>query len=205
MNTPYNTAAAAAAASAQSRPQPADDFRYASGPTGYGMAVKVGECLPLPVHAKGYIYLGGPILGAAYSEARFGWRQYVQEHVAFGIRVLSPMRHEGHLVTHNGPIEDDVVDNATHFFAGSKVIFHKDVLDIRRCDVMLVNLLGATRPSLGSVTEIGMGYALDKTIVTVMEPGNIHWHPFVTEPSALVLDNLDDAIFAVNGLLSTGV
>ena len=123
-----------------------------------------------------------------------------------GITVLSPMRHEGHLSEHTGTIDDDVIDNASHFFAGSKIIFAKDVLDIRSCDIMLANFLGATRPSLGTVSEIGMAYILNKTIITVIEKkDNIHLHPFVLEPSALVLDNLPDAITAINSLLSTGI
>ena len=122
-----------------------------------------------------------------------------------GITVLSPMRHEGHLAEHTGPIDDDVIDNASHFFAGSKIIFAKDVLDIEHCDILLANFLGATRPSLGTVSEIGMAYVMGKTIVTVIDKDNIHQHPFVLEPSALVLDNLPDAITAINSLLSTGI
>ena len=75
----------------------------------------------------------------------------------------------------------------------------------RRCDLVLVNLLGATKVSIGTVSEMGMAFAMDKTIITVIEPDNIHQHPFVTETSSLVLDNLDDAIYAINSLLSVGI
>jgi len=176
-------------------------IKYAVGSTGAGMPVKA----PAPHAAKGTVYLAGPILGKTYTECRFSWRQEVALRMLPGITVLSPMRHEGHLSEHIGPIDDDVIDYADHYFSEAKAIFAKDVLDIRRCDIVLANFLGATQPSLGTVSEIGMAFILNKTIITVMEPGNVHVHPFVTEPSVLVLDNLDDAISAVNSLLSTGI
>ena len=176
-------------------------IKYATGPTGAGMEITA----PAPEDATGVVYLAGPILGKTYMDCRFGWRQEVAMRLFRGITALSPMRHEGHLSEHTGTIDDDVIDNASHFFAGSKIIFAKDVLDIRSCDIVLANFLGATRPSLGTVSEIGMAYIMGKTIVTVMEDTNIHRHPFVLEPSALVLDNLDDAITAINSLLSTGI
>ncbi len=183
--------------------------RFAQGPDGTGMEIKAP--VPKVIYnwptetAMGVVYLAGPILGKTYEDCRYGWRQEVALGMHSGITVLSPMRHEGHLSEHTGTIEDDVIDNATHFFAGSKIIFAKDVLDIRNCDIVLANFLGATRPSLGTVSEIGMAYVMGKTIITVMETDNIHRHPFVVEPSALVLDNLDDAITAINSLLSTGI
>ncbi len=198
----YETDAAKAAGAVAGALLPkAGCIKYARGPTGAGMKVEA----PAPVDATGVVYLAGPILGKTYTDCRFGWRQEVAMRLLSGITALSPMRHEGHLSEHNGPIEDEVIDHATHFFAGSKVIFAKDVLDIRHCDIVLANFLGTTRPSLGTVSEIGIAFALNKTIVTVMEDDNIHRHPFVLEPSALVLDNLDDAITAINSLLSTGI
>jgi len=46
---------------------------------------------------KGSVYLSGPIAGQTYDDARFGWRKEFAEKMAIGIKVLSPMRHEGHL------------------------------------------------------------------------------------------------------------
>ena len=176
-------------------------IKYAMGPTGAGMTI-VAPALP---HTEGKVYLSGPILGTTYEDARYGWRKQVALGLLPGIQVLSPMRHEGHLSEHIGPIDIDVIDNASHFFSQSKIMFAKGVLDIRSCDIVLANFLEATWPSLGTVSEIGMAYILNKTIVTVMADTNIHRHPFVLEPSALVLDNLDDAITAINSLLSTGI
>lgn len=176
---------------------------------------------------SGAVYLSGPIAGLTYQEARYGWRKEVADRLAPGIAALSPMRHEGHLAEVRGPLE--AADQLDHFFSGSRIIVEKDRLDIERCDIMLVNLLGAKRVSLGTVAEIGMAYALGKKVVLVIEDEgtvqvgthrtgtrdewedvpvygrNIHDHPFVTIPAALRLNNLDDAIHAINSLLSEGL
>jgi nucleoside 2-deoxyribosyltransferase len=152
---------------------------------------------------KGTVYLSGPITGLSYDDARFGWRTTFNNGMERGITVLSPMRHEGHLAEIKGELDKQY---PTHYFSGARVIVEKDRLDIERSDVMLVNLLGAQRVSIGTVAEIGIAYTLGKTIVLVMEDeGNVHDHPFVTVPAALRLNNLDDAIDAVNSLLSEGL
>jgi nucleoside 2-deoxyribosyltransferase len=166
---------------------------------------------------NGAVYLSGPIAGLTYEEARYGWRKTVADQLAPGIRALSPMRHEGHLAEVRGPLE--AADQLDHFFSGSRIIVEKDRLDIERSDIVLVNLLGAMeRVSLGTVAEIGMAYAMGKKVVLVIEDAdemwdgvtyvpfkNIHDHPFVTIPAALRLNNLDDAIHAINSLLSEGL
>lgn len=167
---------------------------------------------------KGTVYLSGPIAGLDYEHARYGWRMTVAAQLAEGIRVLSPMRHEGHLAEVKGPL--DPAGQLDHFFSGAKIIVDKDRLDIQRADIVLVNLLGATKVSIGTVAEIGMATALGKTIILVMEDpltvvsndyrvttmgNNVHDHPFVTVPASLRLNNLDDAVYAVNQLLSEGI
>lgn len=156
----------------------------------------------LTPYGSGSVYLAGPITGLTYLDARFGWRKYVADQFNRGITVLSPMRHEGHLSEVQGGLKKNYPD---HFFSKSKVLFQKDVLDIRRADVVLVNLLGAKEASKGTLVEIGMAYAWDKFIVVVVEPGAIHDHPFVTEPASAVLHSLDEAIEIINSLLSEGV
>jgi nucleoside 2-deoxyribosyltransferase len=154
--------------------------------------------------ASGSVYLSGPITGLSYKEARYGWRKYVAERLYKGIKPLSPMRHEGHLEEIPHTIVDSELPD--HFFSRSKAIVEKDLLDIRRSDIVLVNLLGATEVSRGTLVEIGMAAMANKTIVTLIEPkGNPNDSFFVREPSALVLEDVDDAIYAVNSLLSEGL
>lgn len=151
------------------------------------------------------VYLAGPISGLTYDDARYGWRKEFQDKlVAKGSRAvpLSPMRHEGHLAEVKGPIE---VNYPTHLFSHGKMIVAKDFLDIEVSAIVVANFLGTTKASLGTVAEIGYAAAKGKTIVVIMEKGNMHYHPFVTEPAAVVVDNLDDAVTIVDSLLSEGI
>lgn len=144
------------------------------------------------------VYLSGPIMGLTYDEARYGWRAYVAERLLPGIEPLSPMRQEG-------PLSGSPEKQVNHIFSHAHMIVRKDWLDIQACDMMMVNLLGAKAISRGTLVEIGMAYALGKTIITIMEPtGNLHDHPFVRELS-IMADNIDDAIVITNAMLSVGV
>jgi nucleoside 2-deoxyribosyltransferase len=154
--------------------------------------------------ANGTVYLSGPISGESYDDARYGWRKYVADRLTPGIKALSPMRHEGHLAEIKGPLENQYPD---HFFSGKRIIVEKDKLDIERCDIMLVNLLGATkRVSIGTAVEIGIAMTLGKKVILVIEEsGNVHDHPFITEPASLRVSSLDDAVYAINMLCSEGI
>lgn len=152
--------------------------------------------------ASGTVYLSGPITGQNYQEARYGWRKYVAERLSPGIKALSPMRHEGHLAEVFGSLEKEYPE---HFFSQPRVLVEKDRLDIERSDIILVNLLEANRVSIGTMVEIGIAVALGKKIVLCVHRGSMHDHPFVIETASLVLDKLDDAIYAINSLLSEGI
>ena len=154
------------------------------------------------------VYLSGPILGCTYDDARFGWRKEVADKMAPGIQVLSPMRQEGHLAEQWGKkaITDCVTTEQSHFMARPKSIYSKDLLDVKMCDIMLLNLMGATVVSRGSLVELGWASAFGKHVITCMEDtGNCHDHPFIREASAMVLNNIDDACDCINSLLIPGV
>lgn len=116
---------------------------------------------------RGKVYLSGPIAGLSYEEARFGWRMAFAGQLEQGITVLSPMRQEAHLegttalpARGSGP------------FASDEALVLKDFTDIKNCDLMVVNVLGAKKVSIGTVAEIGMAHALGKPIILIIEPAN---------------------------------
>lgn len=158
------------------------------------------------------VYLSGPILGLTYKDARFGWRSKFADLVrregeissaTTGIQVLSPMRHEGHLAELKGKIRDDNLPD--NLFSRPKMIVAKDLLDIDTSDIVVVNVQGAKKVSIGTIAELGYAYGKGKTIVTIMDADNIHKHPFVTEMSDVVVERLEDAAAIVKSLLSEGV
>lgn len=164
----------------------------------------------------GTVYLSGPITGLTYEEARFGWRSEFALHLhslgkwGQAIRVLSPMRHEGHLAELKGPIEKAYPEN---LFSSPKMIVAKDFLDVKASDIVIANLWGSTKVSVGTMVELGYAKALGKTIIVIMEdeivdhdyPKNPHRHPFVTELADAIAPSVQRAAEIVSSLLSEGV
>ena len=126
------------------------------------------------------------------------------------------MAPRGKLATGTGPLRNaDFLENIEGPIGKSyphlpeahpKVILSHDLLDIRRCDILVACLLDTDKVSIGTVAEINYAKALGKTIITVMElSGNIHDHPFVTEQSDYIVETVSEAAEIVNDLLGEGI
>lgn len=153
------------------------------------------------------VYLSGPITGLTYKEARYGWRavftKLLRDLGRRKITVLSPMRHEGHLAEMKKlPILPDNLP--THLFSHPKMIVTKDFLDIDESTVMVVNLLGATAVSQGTLIEMGYARKAGVTMVIIRDPGNPHNSPFIAE-MGIVVNTLEEAAAIVASLLSEGI
>jgi nucleoside 2-deoxyribosyltransferase len=92
---------------------------------------------------------------------------------------------------HNGP------------FFTSRGIMTRDFNDVKRCDALLVNLLGLVKPSLGTIMELAWAYAMQKpAVVAIEKTGNPHDnHPMIHEAMPFRVDSLDEAIHAVAVIL----
>ena len=150
------------------------------------------------------VYLAGPIAGISGSDAT-DWRHYALARLEIHcIECLSPMRAKAALG------EQEKISTNYHdyerlgTFFTSKAIMARDFNDVRRADVLLVNLLGAPRPSLGTVMELAWAYAMQKPAVVAIEPsGNPNDdHPLIHEAMPFRVDSLDDAIDAVAVILN---
>lgn len=153
------------------------------------------------------VYLAGPIAGCTYKEA-FAWRVNAKRQLqAFGIDSLSPMRQKKALA--------DLVNIGADFrayedngpFYTSHGIMQRDMTDVRRSDVLLVNLLGAVGPSFGTSMELAWAYWAQKPVVVAIEPkGNLHDnHPMLKEAmGALRFPTLEEAIHGAAIVLGLG-
>jgi nucleoside 2-deoxyribosyltransferase len=155
------------------------------------------------------VYLSGPITGMDYGNARFGWRKTFADMLDYGIGILSPMRHEGHLAEMRQPMTVEALQKYEtenkHLFSHPVMIVAKDRLDIEQSTVVIVNLLGAEKPSQGTIWEMGYAAALGKQIIVVQEPGDkVHTSPFIVTGN-VVVPTLEDAANIVNSLLSEGL
>lgn len=147
------------------------------------------------------VYLAGPITGMTY-DAATQWREDVALNLPTGMRGISPMRGKEYLKTLVPDNLPSVLKDGTLPMSGARAIFSRDTFDIRRSDVVLANLRGADRVSVGTVFELGYAHALGKTVIVVMEAaGNPHDHPFVREAATFVVGTTDEALALMRSLV----
>jgi len=151
------------------------------------------------------IYLAGPITGLSYGEA-LDWRAEVRERLAASaphIECIDPMRTKQHLAA---------VDTiGPHGHAGALLDSHavvaRDLWDVDRCDVVLMNLSGASEVSIGSMVELGRASVRGKFVIVVLPPAdpasehpNPHDHLFVHELASTLVKDLDDALAVIESM-----
>lgn len=131
---------------------------------------------------------------------------------ALGIDALSPMRANEFLK------KTDVIDaNGVYhpFLTTDSAITTRDLNDVMRCDAVLMNLLGATRISIGCMIEAGWAHAFRKPVVLMIEPSgphldtqdhpaNVHEHPILRSIAGYRVSNLDDGIEAIHYVVPRG-
>lgn len=141
------------------------------------------------------VYLAGPITGLTFGAAD-DWRKYaVDVLMSHGIVGLSPMRGKAFILKRIGEREvlGQTYEDAP--LSTQRGIVARDRFDVARADVVLFNLVGAEKVSIGTMIEYGWASAHGKMIVTVMEKtGNVHDHAFVRELSPYRVETLDEAL-----------
>ncbi len=143
------------------------------------------------------LYLAGPILDCSYNES-IDWREYVSKKLPKHIKGVSPMRGKEFLSK-----EQKLKGSYKEYpVATQKGITCRDRMDVTRCDMILVNFLGADKISVGSVMEIAWADILRKPIVVAMEKENIHSHAMIREVSGFIVSDLDEAIKVAIAVLS---
>ena len=150
------------------------------------------------------VYLAGAIAGIPGTDA-VEWRRDVAADLGMrNIETLDPMRHKRALYRPER-ISTDYRDYADRGpFYTSRGIMARDFNDVKRCDALLVNLLGLTKPSLGTCMELAWAYALQKPAVVVMEAsGNPHdLHPMLHEAMPFRVDTLEEGADVVATVLN---
>lgn len=149
--------------------------------------------------SKPLVYLAGGIAGLSGAAATDWRRDAHRLLLGRGVETLSPMRSKYYLQEAQS-ISMNYNDYADYgAFFTSRGIMARDFNDVKRCDALLVNLLGLTKPSLGTCMELAWAYALQKPAVVAIEcEGNPHDnHPMLHEAMAFRVDTLDEAIDAV--------
>lgn len=151
------------------------------------------------------VYLAGPISGLTYDEATT-WRNAITIELAeFGIKCQSPMRAAIHLRHAAGVLGDCEIQEgckpAVESMSTPKGVVTRDKFDSTRCSLLLVNLLGAKKVSIGTCVEIGWANANDIPIILVMEKDNCHNHAFIRESASFITESLSDSVYIVKAIL----
>lgn len=136
------------------------------------------------------IYLAGPISGLTYDGAQ-DWRNYFSKKIDPHIACYSPLRGKDYLKM-RGPLEGSYDEFP---LSSDKGITTRDRYDCMGSDLVVFNLLGAERISIGTMIELGWADAARVPAILVMEKeGNTHEHPMLRETTHFRVTNLDDAI-----------
>lgn len=148
------------------------------------------------------VYLAGPIAGLTYDGAE-DWRSYARTKLAeAGIEGFSPLRAQEYLrrvgtLSNHGHDRDDMSCMST-----SRGITTRDRFDATTCDAMLVNLLDATKVSIGTMIELGWADAHRiPTVVAIPEGVHPHHHMMVEELTGFSVRSLDEAIHVLKSIL----
>jgi len=142
------------------------------------------------------IYLCGPIAGISYKEATNGWRSEISNYLDADIKTISPMRGKDHLKDVESFEKRGNYD--TNINSTGKAIITRDYFDVKNCDLILANFLGAERVSIGSCFELAWAYAMQKPVVLVIDEKNIHIHDFVLETCGYITHDLRKACDSIN-------
>jgi hypothetical protein len=148
------------------------------------------------------VYLAGPITGLTYDGAE-DWRAFAKEELKkFDIKGLSPLRAKDYLRSMGELTADFVGYERFGSLSIPRGIMTRDRYDATHCDVLLVNLLGATRVSIGTMMEIAWADLCRTPIVCAIEPtGNVHEHGMVTEAIGFRVPTLEEALNIVKAII----
>ena len=147
------------------------------------------------------VYLAGPITGQSYGGAT-DWRTSASDMLQLiskgSIESLDPMRNKAYLNS-----ELNIGDHYDeHIMSSQRGIFGRDRFDCMRADLVLVNMLGATRVSIGTCMEIAWANSRNTPVVLAMEEdGNPHEHAMLREACYWRSADLPEAIMIAAKIL----
>lgn len=144
---------------------------------------------------KPTIYLAGPMTGLTWRQA-LAWRKECEAELSSRWRLINPVRAQVD--------EDDMDDEIPNITQGDATLLDlwmtataittQDEFYIDQSDWMLCHFLGAQKASIGTIWEMGYGWHAGKKIVSVLDPGSVHDHPFVRRRSHVFTPSLSDTI-----------
>ena len=151
------------------------------------------------------VYLAGPITGLTYDDGN-DWRVAVADDLArYEITAWSPLRAK-HFLREIGVLDAAGTPDSAYIglnpLSEPKGIMTRDRFDTQRSDMVLMNLLGATRVSIGTMIEAGWADSARVPLVIAMEADNIHRHAMLNEAAGFIVTTLEEAVAVVKAVLT---
>ncbi|MFA4972364.1 MAG: nucleoside 2-deoxyribosyltransferase [bacterium] len=134
-------------------------------------------------------YLAGSVAHLTWDEAMRWRRAFAGRLRRAGFEPLIPCEAEK-VARNNGPM---VAADSTAPGCSNQEIFARDLNMLWDADVVVANLRGAERASLGTAWELGWAYSNGVPIIAVVQPGDLHWHAFIIQ-SCTIVPTLDAAM-----------
>jgi nucleoside 2-deoxyribosyltransferase len=147
------------------------------------------------------VYLAGPIAGLTYDGAQ-DWRNEAYDALRRrDIKAFSPLRGKEYLRVMG---ELDAQAYNSNPLSSARGIMCRDFHDCTTCDVLLVNLLGSKKVSIGSCMEMAWAYQKRTPVVCVIEDdgSNCHEHAMIGQAIDYRADTLEQGIALVVAILN---
>ena len=143
------------------------------------------------------LYLAGPITGCSYAGCT-DWRKgFAAALDGYNIECLDPMRGKAYLAA-----EECIGNDYAMVLSCSRGIITRDRFDCTRCNLLVVNFLGAEKVSIGTVMEIAWADLYRIPIIIVMEDGNIHEHAMLSEACGFRVTTVNEALLIAKAILN---
>ncbi len=148
------------------------------------------------------VYLAGPITGLSFGGCT-EWRDYAISKLApHGIQGLSPMRGKHYLANLKSISGTGEEYKDAGVLSTQSAVVARDRFDTQRCDVVLMNMVGAERISIGTMIEIGWADSARRPVVMAIEANNVHQHMMVRGLIGFMVPTLDEALATVISILA---
>lgn len=134
-------------------------------------------------------YLAGPITGLSFDDC-VDWREKMISLLPKEIVGMSPLRGKKYLQGKNS------IDSSYEEIplSSQKGITTRDYNDCKRADIIIVNLHGAKKVSIGTVMEIAWAKAFQIPVILIIDKeGNVHDHPMIRESIGFRVETLEEA------------
>lgn len=137
------------------------------------------------------VYLAHQITGLGYAQVMEyydGVSAWLRENT--GHTVLCPMVAKDYLKD-----QQSLESNGYQFPTSTNhAIFERDKWMVQQADIVLVDLVGQSRPAVGCLMELAWASLLGKHTIVVMESGSPYHHAFVLEAADIVFGSLQEAL-----------